>query len=555
MLALPVALLLGFFDPAVSIPIPQFGSEAESEEIQLPRKSGGLRMPWAGASLFPVEENEAGSASVDGKRITGLSLSKPLSFGAWAVVVWVLGFMVLLGRELLGVAMLHRRRSVANPVSPSLLNAWKYANHEMGSDVPENSIMQLPDETASPYLTPWPFTKLLIPEKLEERFSEAEIGHLFHDEAAHLAGRDPAALFVMRMIACSLWFFPGVWWLARKHLNLCEECADARAAGVGGVESYREAVASFALEFVPSKSTRVMALLKKATVVERLKVLSGNVSKSQPSARQKGGLVLVLFFTLAGIGRVGLAEVDDTTFVPVVLPIDPESVPVISTSGCDDPSDLWYRGFLKVKKAEELEKQGASDAGVINLNYEALVIYKALAADYPTYLPEIVTERNHLIRGKIATLKGRLKGDSGAPVHIAPSALAEPVLKIRGITGKWDVDDSQGRKITLVVDIASASSANVRFNPALMSLKVVFYELVASTRLVPSIGEIETRYPTEPYDWEDGEIETIEIDYFLPEEVAENTKREYYGRIIELYYKGTLQEVVASPSKLVRLVE
>lgn len=554
MVALPVALLLGFSNPAILIPVPQVERSTESEDVRLPRKGGLLGEPWVGATLFPVDDKESEAASTaNEKGGTIWSFLKSRSFEIWLIAVWMIGFIIMLSRELLGAMILHRRRSDATPVSSSLLSAWKDANPDLGFDVPDNSILQLPDETVSPYLTPWPLTRLMIPSRLEERFSEAEIGHLFRHEAAHRVGRDPAALLMMRLSACLLWFFPGAWWLARKHLDLCEECADARAARVGGVDGYREAIASFALEFVPSKSTRVMALLKKATVVDRLKVLSGNVAKRQPSVWKKWGLILVLFSSLAGIGRVGLAEIDESVIADLLPPIDRTPVPLISTGSSDGPHDMWYRGFLKVQNARELEESGASDVDLVNLYEEALVIYELLASEHPTYLPAIVTERIYLIREKLADIKARLRSGSGAAVHLSPAALAEPVLRIRGVSGNWNVDVSQGRKITFVVEIVSDS--NDRINSALVSLTVRFYELVAGTELEPSIASIQNRFPTGPYDWKDGEVETMEIDYFLPKEKAADSKREYYGRIFELHYNGILQYVDASPSKLDRLVK
>ena len=64
-----------------------------------------------------------------------------------------------------------------------------------------------------------------------------------------------------------------------------------------------------------------------------------------------------------------------------------------------DPSDIWYRGFLLVQAAQELETQG-KHLEALNKLTEAKPLYDHLAQQFPDFQPEIVKDRRHLIAEK-----------------------------------------------------------------------------------------------------------------------------------------------------------
>lgn len=90
-----------------------------------------------------------------------------------------------------------------------------------------------------------------------------------------------------------------------------------------------------------------------------------------------------------------------------------------------------------------------------------------------------------------------------------------------------------------------------------MYLNVLFYDSVNSSTFEPTVADTKPIYVTQPYDWKDASEEIIEVEYFLPKLTAEQTatlgQRQFFGYVVELYYKDLLQDIVASPRKLARL--
>lgn len=73
-----------------------------------------------------------------------------------------------------------------------------------------------------------------------------------------------------------------------------------------------------------------------------------------------------------------------------------------------DPSDIWYRGFLLVQAAQELESQG-KHLEALNKLTEAKPLYDHLAQQFPQFQPEIVRDRRHLIAEKRDELKTAMR--------------------------------------------------------------------------------------------------------------------------------------------------
>lgn len=72
------------------------------------------------------------------------------------------------------------------------------------------------------------------------------------------------------------------------------------------------------------------------------------------------------------------------------------------------PSDLWYRGFLLTKKAEELGEKGDRIAAFNKLN-EAFDIFKDLSLNHPEFQAPLVKRRLLLIAEQRQGLKRELK--------------------------------------------------------------------------------------------------------------------------------------------------
>lgn len=88
-----------------------------------------------------------------------------------------------------------------------------------------------------------------------------------------------------------------------------------------------------------------------------------------------------------------------------------------------DPSEIWYRGFLLVQAAQDLESKGKA-LEALNKLTEAKPLYDHLAQNFPDFQPEIVRERRHLIAEKRDELKASMRPEAApaaAPGATTPS--------------------------------------------------------------------------------------------------------------------------------------
>jgi len=141
-----------------------------------------------------------------------------------------------------------------------------------------------------------------------------------------------------------------------------------------------------------------------------------------------------------------------------------------------------------------------------------------------------------------------LSGET-APVETSSSR----VLRL----GSIDVDElppgqEGGQRVSLRVLIEG--DPRMRPSGGEMAMLVYFYDLVEGERVDSSTADTQNKYPTEPYDWQDGGTEEIEVIYYQPpfteEQERELGTRTYHGYVIELYYRDQLQDTVAMPESL-----
>jgi tetratricopeptide (TPR) repeat protein len=92
-----------------------------------------------------------------------------------------------------------------------------------------------------------------------------------------------------------------------------------------------------------------------------------------------------------------------------------------------DPNDIWYRGFLLVQSAQDLEGKGKYLDALNKLN-EAKPLYDHLAQQFPDFQPEIVRDRRHLIAEKRDELKVAMRAPKVPSVAVSPAAPAAPEL-------------------------------------------------------------------------------------------------------------------------------
>ncbi len=308
-IALPLLFFAGWLGPVFFEPIEY--AFPRSETIGLPQKTPlATESSQIDASLFPtLLPVEIEPISFPQNLVESLSLFELLVYAA--VMLWGLVALVLLSREIFCFAVLKNSHSKEkNPVSFRLSILWQMAcedNHLSENNIP--SLINSGTENYSPFLLPgiWR-NRLVYPSCFEEHFGRETVLHVFRHEAAHIATGDVRWIPAMHLLRCMFWFHPLIWILAAQHLRACEEAADATAARLGGIESYRSALAELALELLPVRQATAAAFIRVPSVVKRLRVIPSHAELRPPTRLR--GLLMALMVLAAGfaIGNVSFAE-------------------------------------------------------------------------------------------------------------------------------------------------------------------------------------------------------------------------------------------------------
>jgi hypothetical protein len=104
------------------------------------------------------------------------------------------------------------------------------------------------------------------------------------------------------------------------------------------------------------------------------------------------------------------------------------------------------------------------------------------------------------------------------------------------------------KKFTLQLPIAARRGVPV--NRADVKVLVLFYEQLNGKDLTNNSANVSYRWASPPADWAEDQMENLEVSYELPANTGRSERRDYYGYIARLYYKGELQTTHAEPAAL-----
>ena len=110
-----------------------------------------------------------------------------------------------------------------------------------------------------------------------------------------------------------------------------------------------------------------------------------------------------------------------------------------------------------------------------------------------------------------------------------------------------DPDPAVSKKFMLNVPIRARASESIAVQD--MKIFVLFYDRVNGKDITTTSANVSNRWASPPADWRDGDTETLEVAYELPAQ-SRGERREYYGYIVRLYYRGELQDTQAMPASL-----
>ncbi|HWB57897.1 MAG TPA: hypothetical protein VG733_00330, partial [Chthoniobacteraceae bacterium] len=124
------------------------------------------------------------------------------------------------------------------------------------------------------------------------------------------------------------------------------------------------------------------------------------------------------------------------------------------------------------------------------------------------------------------------------------------VLALVDIT-KTDSRDAPGKKFTLKVPVRSRPGSQIDVQE--VKVYVLFYEQLPDETVVINNADVVSQWITSPIDWSQNNIQILSVGYTaasLNPKMKGAEERAYYGYIVRVYYKGSLQDVRAEPAKL-----
>ena len=109
-------------------------------------------------------------------------------------------------------------------------------------------------------------------------------------------------------------------------------------------------------------------------------------------------------------------------------------------------------------------------------------------------------------------------------------------------------DAASQKRFKLVIPIKALGQAKIEAPH--LAIHVLFYDRLDGTNVVQTSANVNSKWVTAPADWADSDTEELAVEYQLPLPEKGSGKREFYGYLVRIYYKGQLQTTTAEPARL-----
>ncbi len=192
-------------------------------------------LPWRAAALAPAPH-----ALID----------LPASWALYVFAVWVVLASMALFRVVIGLFELRRLRRYCTPVADA---AWQQT---IARICPARRIEILTSDRVNvPAAVGFFRPAIVVPARLLQELSAAELNQVLLHEVAHLRRWDDWTNMVQKFVRALLFFHPGVWWMERR-ISLEREmaCDDAVIAETASPRAYAECLARLAEKSVLRRS-------------------------------------------------------------------------------------------------------------------------------------------------------------------------------------------------------------------------------------------------------------------------------------------------------------
>jgi hypothetical protein len=254
------------------------------------------------------------------------------------------------------------------------------------------------------------------------------------------------------------------------------------------------------------------------------------------------------------------------TSVPKPTPINAEALaaPVSPAQGrqtelVEQAKILRDRGDMSTALTRLREAQALSpdDPGILS---ELAITYEKM--DMKDKAMEIWQRIYNM--GKAAGTYYALAGEKMNPVEARPDDetaaksdndgfQAGSVLALVDISKTDSMDAPPDKKFKLKIPLKARSGAEIDVHDVV--IQVFFYEQLDDDSIVLTNSNVVSTWITTPVDWSQNDIQILQVEYSaasLTSKEKHPESRKYFGYIVRVYYKGSLQDMRADPLPLLK---
>ena len=310
-LALPLAAR---FMPSLELPLLPAVEQPRSPAPQPAPMDFSSAAPRASATPINLTPSAAARVSVasapETPRTSWMASLASISSLGWAFIAWVAIAAGLVGRYLLGLAIVARIRSRATEMRDGRwLDALDVAAATLG--IIETPRLVVSPDVSMPFTCGFMRATLVVPESAEE-WSDERIDVVLRHELAHVARRDCLVQAMTQSALAVYWFHPLAW-VAARHLRSEREraCDDlVLATGTRGT-TYAEHL----LDIARSAATDSSPLAAAALAMARPSELEGRLLAILDPRRERGRASRRRILQVAAIAVVVIAPLASVTLV------------------------------------------------------------------------------------------------------------------------------------------------------------------------------------------------------------------------------------------------
>ncbi|MCW1885210.1 hypothetical protein OKA04_10765 [Luteolibacter flavescens] len=208
-----------------------------------------------------------------------------------------------------------------------------------------------------------------------------------------------------------------------------------------------------------------------------------------------------------------------------------------------------------ITKLGEARSQAPQDPNVL---YELALVYEDMAAADPLHADQAADAYQQILA--LGTT------GAGSLYALAGEKLAAGISMPSDLRGEMalgrvrifkDDDHEEGQRVVVTVPVHAGADAKIEEGD--LEVRVRFFDSVmkgGKREILESVTQVPSdriEYPSMPFDFATGE-ELIRFPYIIPSDDLQQThlfgKREYYGQVVELIYKGEVLDYQAWPRHL-----